>query len=233
MKKILYLLSVIFLLGSVVSCEKESEGLSRITHYAEITLEGPSTVVVPLGSEYEEPGYTAIEGETDVTDQVDVETNLDVNEAGVYEVRYIAVNDDGFASTESRTVLVYDTTPSIISSGIHTIAEGSHRIWFEGGAKVDFSGYEIVILQTEPGVFYISDFMGGYYAQRAGYGSDYAMSGSFELNEDNTITPLSSTVPGWGDSMDEMTSSSVDPETGQISYTMEYAGLMEFNIIIN
>lgn len=219
-------------MGLSVSCEKESEGLSRITHYAEITLEGSSIVVVPLGSAYDEPGYSAVEGETDVTDQVEVDTNLDTNQAGVYKVTYRAVNPDGFASTNSRTVLVYDTTPSIIESGIHTVAEGSNRIWSDG-TVVPFSGYEIVILQIEPGVFYISDFMGGYYDQRAGYGSDYAMSGNFELNEDNTLTPISSIVPGWGDSMDAMTSSSVDPETGQISYTIEYAGLMEFNIIIN
>lgn len=219
-------------MGSAVSCEKESEGLSRVTYYAEITLEGPGTVVVPLGSEYEEPGYTAVQDETDVTDQVEVDTNLDTNQAGVYEVTYRAVNEDGFASTNSRTVLVYDTTPSIIESGIHTVAEGSNRVWNDG-TVVPFSGYEIVILQIEPGVFYISDFMGGYYDQRVGYGSDYAMSGNFELNEDNTLTPISSIVPGWGDSMDAMTSSSVDPETGQISYTIEYAGLMEFNIIIN
>lgn len=232
MKKILYLLSIMFLLVSVISCEEESAGLSTITHYAEITLKGPSTVVVPLGSTYEEPGYTAMEGETDVTDQVEVESNVNPNQAGVYQVVYRAVNQDGFASTNSRTVLVYDTTPSIIESGLHTVAEGTNRTWADG-TVVPFSGYEIVILQTEPGVFYISDFMGGYYDQRVGYGPDYAMTGTFKLNADNTLTPLSSFVPGWGDSMDAMISSSVDPETGQIRYAIEYAGLMTFNIIIN
>ncbi|MCS2955955.1 DUF5012 domain-containing protein [Bacteroides thetaiotaomicron] len=34
------------------------------------------------------------------------------------------------------------------------------------------------------------DFLGGWYDQRAGYGPDYAMVGKFELNDDNTITPL-------------------------------------------
>lgn len=232
MKKILYFLSITFLLLSVVSCEEESAGLSTITNYAEITLEGTSTVVVPLGSDYVEPGYSAFEGETDVTDQVNVTDNLNTSKAGVYTVTYTAVNQDGYASSNSRTVLVYDTTPSIIESGIHTIGAGSNRTWSDG-TVVPFSGFEIVILQTEPGVFYISDFMGGYYDQRAGYGPDYAMTGYFQLNEDNTITPISSQVAGWGDSMDGMTSSSVNPETGVITYTIGYAGSMDFNIIIN
>jgi hypothetical protein len=59
------------------------------------------------------------------------------------------------------------------------------------------------------------------------------MTGYFELNGDNTLTPISSLVPSWGDSMDDMTASSVDPNTGQISYKIEYAGLMEFTIIMN
>jgi len=33
------------------------------------------------------------------------------------------------------------------------------------------------------------------------YGPDYAMVGKFELNDDNTITPLESYVAGWGDSI--------------------------------
>lgn len=232
MKKILYLLSITFLLLSVVSCEEDSAGLSRITHYAEIILEGESTVVVPLGSNYEELGFTALEGETDVTDQVVVNDNINTSQAGVYNVTYSAVNGDGFASSVTRTVLVYDTTPSIIESGIHIVGQGTNRTWSDG-TVVPFSGYEVVILQTEPGVFYISDYMGGYYDQRVGYGPDFAMTGYFQLNQDNTITPISSHVAGWGDSMDGMTSSSVDPETGVITYTIGYAGSMDFNIIIN
>ncbi|UVP33717.1 DUF5012 domain-containing protein [Bacteroides faecis] len=60
----------------------------------------------------------------------------------------------------------------------------------------------------EPGIFYISDLLSRLvcpYIAHCCYGPDYAMVGKFELNDDNTITPLESYVAGWGDSMDQMT----------------------------
>lgn len=230
---IFYLLILLLVTAGLSSCDEDTTaGYTDITYYP--TLEVLSTdTIVNKGADYVDPGvYAELQGE-DVTDQVQVTSNVDLSEAGIYTISYDITNDDGFTVSKSRTVYVADPTPSVISSGMHTVQEGTHRIWFSSGARVDFNGYDIIILQTEPGVFYISDFMGGYYDKRAGYGSGYAMQGYFELNEDNTITPISSLVPSWGDSMDEMTSSSVDPVTGQISYVMEYAGLMEYNIIMN
>ena len=137
--------------------------------------------------------------------------------------------EDGFAKTFTRTVYVADDTASPLKSGIYTIAEGSKRT---APSVVAFSGYEIVILQMEPGIFYISDFLGGWYDQRAGYGPDYAMVGKFELNDDNTITPLESYVAGWGDSMDQMTNTLLDPATGTLKWTVAYAGQLSFDIIV-
>lgn len=74
---------------------------------------------------------------------------------------------------------------------------------------------------------------GGYYDQRAGYGSNYAMQGYIQLNPDNTITLLDSYVIGWGDSLDDMTDATIDPVTGQIKWTISYAGIMEFYMTIN
>lgn len=141
-----------------------------------------------------------------------------------------AYNEDGFAKTFTRTVYVADNTASPLKSGIYTVAEGSKRT---APSVVAFSGYEIVIFQMEPGIFYISDFLGGWYDQRAGYGPDYAMVGKFELNDDNTITPLESYVAGWGDSMDQMTNTLLDPATGTLKWTVAYAGQLSFDIIVN
>ena len=140
-----------------------------------------------------------------------------------------AYNEDGFAKTFTRTVYVADNTASPLKSGIYTVAEGSKRT---APSVVAFSGYEIVILQMEPGIFYISDFLGGWYDQRTGYGPDYAMVGKFELNDDNTITPLESYVAGWGDSMDQMTNTLLDPATGTLKWTVAYAGQLSFDIIV-
>ena len=74
--------------------------------------------------------------------------------------RQAAYNEDGFAKTFTRTVYVADNTASPLKSGIYTVAEGSKRT---APSVVAFSGYEIVIFQMEPGIFYISDFLGGWY----------------------------------------------------------------------
>ena len=57
MKKIIY-----FVIGAVVamtlaaSCTKESEGLTRITYYPVLELEGETTMLVDKGSSFNEPG---------------------------------------------------------------------------------------------------------------------------------------------------------------------------------
>ena len=78
----------------------------------------------------------------------------------------------------------------------------------------------------------IRDMMGGYYDVRAGYGPRYAMSGYIQLTGDNEIFALSGIVPGWGDSYDEFYNGSYDPETGTVTYDMDYAGSMQFHIIL-
>ena len=236
MKKLLNILTIFAVTMFIISsCEKNTttEDVSRITYYATLEVLGDPIVIVDKGANYVDAGVYAEQKGDDVTDQVVTTSTVNTSEAGVYSVTYEITNEDGFSVTDSRTVYVADPTPSIISTGVHTTAEGTQRFWFSTKAIVPFSGLKIVLLQTEPGVFYISDFMGGYYDQRAGYGPDYAMTGYFQLNGDNTITPISSYVNGWGDSMDYLTNSSVDPGTGQITYKLGYAGLMEFTIIIN
>ncbi len=236
MNKILSKILVLSLIAAMgfSSCDDETtKGFTDITYYPSLDVLGDPVVIVDKGAAYDDAGcYAELNGE-DVTDQVEIISDVDTDEPGVYSINYSITNSDGFSVTGSRTVYVADPTPSIISNGIHTVADGTYRFWYSSSATVAFSGYEIIILQIEPGVFYISDFMGGYYDQRAGYGSNYAMTGTFQLNADNTITPLSSYVAGWGDSMDAMSETSVDATTGQIKYKMGYAALMDFYMIID
>lgn len=232
-KLLFILLSVLTIVG-LGSCDDESTaGYTGITYYPILEVLGESSIILDIGTTFVDPGYYAELNGEDVTDQVEVVSNVNTAVGGVYSVSYKITNEDGFSVSGSRTIYVKDPTPSIIYSGIHTTAPGTFRFWLSSGAVVNFSGFEILILQTEPGVFYISDFMGGYYDQRVGYGPAYAMTGYFQLNDDNTITPLSGFVAGWGDSYDYLKDSSVDPVTGQITYKLGYAGLMEYTIILN
>ena len=230
---ILVVASMLAIVGFSGCKDVTTAGFTDITYFPTLTVLGDPVVIVDKGANYQDAGAEATLNGEDVTDQIETTSNVDTSTPGIYTVSYKITNADGISRSGLRTVYVADPTPSIISSGVHTVADGTYRLWLSDGKIVNFSGYNIIILQTEPGKFYISDFMGGYYDQRAGYGSNYAMSGYFQLNADNTITPLSSIVPGWGDSMDDISASAVDPATGRITYTMGYAGKMTFNIIIN
>lgn len=84
------------------------------------------------------------------------------------------------------------------------------------------------VTKAAPGIFYVSDMMGGYYDQKAGYGSSYAMTGYFQLLADNSLVLLSSSVEGWGDSATGFKDGKYDPATGEISLRSElcqYNGL--------
>lgn len=233
MKKIIYSLMLCLTLTVFTGCEDEtSQDQSRVTYYATLELKGDATVFWNMGEPYVDPGYVAeLQGE-DVTDQVVTEGQVDVNTPGIYSLVYKITNADGFSVTESRTVMVADPTESPVSSGYWTTDAESYRNY--NGVTKYGSAYPVVILQMAPGRFYISDFLAGWYDQRAAYGAAYAMVGEFQLNEDNTITPLKSSVAGWGDSMNEMIDGKYDPATGSITWCVVYGGdtRMEFYVTL-
>lgn len=236
MKNKIFVLLIYVALGVIgmTSCKDvTTEGFTDITYYPKLTVLGEETVLVNKGDSYQDAGATADLNGEDVSDEIETVSDVNTAEAGVYSVNYKIVNPDGFAVTASRTVYVADPTPSPIRNGVHTTLDGTFRFWLSSSAIVNFSGFDVTILQIEPGVFYITDFMGGYYDQRVGYGSNFAMGGTFRVNEDNTITLLTSYVPGWSDSADYLKDGTVDPVTGQITYKLGYAALMEYTIFID
>jgi hypothetical protein len=224
MKKIIYSLFLFCSLIVFVGCEGiTSEDPSKITYFADIKLDGDVTVLWPLGEAFVEPGYSAeMQGE-DITSQIKVTGLPNTNEAGIYTITYSAINADGFPASVSRTVFVYDPTPSVLESGFYTVNKSSYRKVLSSGVTVAYgSDFDIAIFQVEPGVFYVSDLFGGWYAQRAGYGSSYEMNSYVALNDDNTFELLDSYNAGWGDGMSEFYDATYDPETATISWAPEY-----------
>lgn len=233
MKNKIIIIAALFLASAgMQSCEKETTGgFTKVTIYPVLEVLGDPVVIVNKGETYEDAGALAeLDGE-DVSSDVIVQSNVNTDQAGIYSVRYAITNADGFTVNGSRTVYVSDPTPSAITPGVKTVAAGTNRAG--GAAGVPYSGYSVILLQLEPGTFYISDFFGGYYEVRAGYGPSYAMTGRFKLNADNTLSLVQSSVAGWGDSLDDLTGGSVNPETGTISFTASYAGTYDFNVILN
>jgi len=223
MKK--YLLSILMALPVLVlgSCEKKSEGLTRTTAYAILTLDGESTVFVDKGTAYAEPGYTATIDGKDVKDQVAVTSNVDTNTSGIYSVVYKITTKDGFSASATRTVIVLDSNDNV--EGIYALNASSNRNGTLYGKPFEF----MVINKGDHYEF--DDILGGWYAQRAGYGSDYAMQASVSIASDGTITLIDSYVNGWGDSLNEMSDDSkYDFETHTFTYSVLYGGNYSFNV---
>ncbi|MDR1022272.1 MAG: DUF5012 domain-containing protein [Prevotellaceae bacterium] len=223
MKRHFYLafLSVLLLFG----CEKETENVSRTTYYCDFSLKGNPVEFVSLGSAYSEPGWEASDQGVDVSSAVVTSGAVDANEAGLYRISYSVKNTDGFPATLTRQVVVCDVTPSPLETGFYTVSKNSNRNVTTAYGQ-DFT---ILIYQVSPGEFYVSDLFGGWYEQRAGYGSDYAMTGSIKLESDNTLSLVESSVVGWGDGLDGL-SGAYNPDTKTITWAAGYAGAYTFNV---
>lgn len=216
----------------LTSCSDDYEKTdSRLTYYVNLEMQGDAFVQVPIGTSYKDAGCKATMNGQDATNRI-VTTgveDVDVNTAGLYLVTYSAINDDGFPASVSRTVAVCDPTVTTDFTGTWTLQAGSYRLREE--ATTPYSDFGIKIRRDAPGIFYVSDFLGGYYDQRAGYGSSYACTGYLQLTADNQLVCLSNGVAGWGDAMDDF-EGTYDPATGTLTFESYYAGML-FHVILN
>ena len=227
MKNSILFLAVIALAATgLQSCDKDSSaGLTRITYYPTLTVLGDEVTVVNKDETYDDPGvYAELNGE-DVTDKVEVSSNVNANSVGIYEVSYRVANADGFLATASRTVIVVSPTVTADISGTYAVTADSYRKVLSTDAEVTFGAtYDISITGIGSGVFAISDFFAGWYDKRADYGPSYAMTGYIQLKEDDTIELLSSHISGWGDSLDDLSNAAYNPGDGKIHWEATYAG---------
>lgn len=229
--KVLYFALLTIMLFSFSSCEKESLGLTDITYYADIQLLGETSIIVNKGDNFEDPGFKATINGKDVSSQVTVKSNVDTSESGIYSIVYSMTNEDGFESSVTRTIIVLDLTDPI--EGIWGVTPTSFRI-YDGGAPVAYGdSFEFLVINRGSGDFFIEDLMAGWYAQRAGYGSNYAMQALVNIADDGTITLKESQVPGWGDSADDLKNGKYDAATSTITYNLFYAEKIEFDVTLN
>lgn len=226
---IIAVLSVLF-----IACEKETADLSESTYYVAFDIQGDNPLIVQVGGSFVDPGCIATEKGVDVTaSKMTVNSNVDPNVMGLYQVEYSAVNKDGLKSRAIRNVIVCNPNVTTDISGEYYAALGTQRI-YNNVTITPFNGPTLksVITRLAPGFFSVSDFFSGYYAVRAGYGANYAMTGYIALNEDNTIGLVSSSVKGWGDSLDALKNASYNPITGNIYWEADYAGIMTFYVTL-
>ena len=207
----------------VTSCgDKESEGLSRITYYPTIDLEGGSYIVWNKGTAWQEPGYISFMNGEDVTSEVTISGTPDVNKSGIYTLTYTTKkNEDGFDASASRTVVVLDPNSDI--EGFYMTQPDSYRSY--NGADVAYGrAFEILIIDNGDGTLTVDDLLGGWYCQRAGYGTNYAMGGIIGLDGSN-VSLVDSYIPGWGDGLGYLTGTYAD---GVFTIETEYVSGMIF-----
>jgi hypothetical protein len=98
-------MSALFLaLALLNGCDDETtEGVSKVTYYAEITLKGEQWNSIRQGENWTDPGAVAVEDGA----EIELQTGGDVvnpNTPGVYTIQYTAINKDGFPAKEYRYV---------------------------------------------------------------------------------------------------------------------------------
>ena len=109
MKKILNIMicmTVLFL----SSCDTESTGgVSSVTDYAVIEINGSDEVIINQGDNWTDPSANVTLGGAPYP--FETSTVVDTNVPGVYYITYSAVNDLGFSASATRTVVVVSTSP--------------------------------------------------------------------------------------------------------------------------
>jgi len=107
MKKIFKILLAIFLLSvfSFSACDKDKDETAPI-----ITLIGNNPMVIFVGTDYTEPGATAIDDvDEDISAEIVITHNIDKNTVGSYNVKYNVSDEAGNAAAE--VIRVVDVEP--------------------------------------------------------------------------------------------------------------------------
>ncbi|WP_170863151.1 DUF5011 domain-containing protein [Pseudozobellia thermophila] len=111
MKK-LYRTLLLVGLALFASCDgEETNDVSLVTNYATVEIIGERTTVINVGDTYVDPGATSeIAGSSA---EYSTSGSVDTSTPGVYTLTYETINDDGFAASARRVVVVLSTEPSI------------------------------------------------------------------------------------------------------------------------
>lgn len=82
-----------------------------------ITLTGNSTVVLPLGDEFTDDGYTAVDDvDGDITEKVSKTGEIDNQTTGTYTITYEVSDNSGNATSIARNVIVYPKQTGDVAS---------------------------------------------------------------------------------------------------------------------
>jgi hypothetical protein len=101
------------ILSAACESEGDSFGISTITYFPSFELVDGESVVVETGNEFV-PDAIVVEGENELEPTID--SNVDTEVPGIYNVVYSAINSDGYAGSATQEVIVYD--PAIVPTDV-------------------------------------------------------------------------------------------------------------------
>lgn len=244
MKRKLLILLSLPILFTFVSCEKEleSEGVNtKITYYATFTMTGSPLIFHEFGTPFTEPGIIAEENgvalpiETTVSGiyRSNPSGTVDGNRENKYDVKYSAINSDGYPGSTSRSIYVFKTGDFVTSiEGLYTATVV--RTPSQGSVPADKVLSYVIIWKNTDGSYGISNGDGAYYELGRGLGYNYIAPGctfSYDLGT-STFTPGSvGTVNTFGDPL-SVTALTVDAVNKKMTLTSHWATGNGYNFII-
>lgn len=128
----------------IPGCDVSFEGYSAYMSYDPtppiLTLVSPDTVCLKLGETYYERGATATDArDGDITNRIQVHSDLNTNKAGIYTLKYVVRDlDYNLSDTLTRTVYVIPA-PKIVLSGSDTFYIDVNTTYNEPG----YTAYDI------------------------------------------------------------------------------------------
>lgn len=185
MKKLVLLSLPLLMFASLFqSCKTETLGVTRVTTYPTIEIIGDDLIIIEVGDAFTDEGAVAFIGETLVEFQTVGVVNT--NQAGFYNIRYVAVNDEGFSIAAVRTVIVYE------SGTVSGLYNGTRQPQNLGGL--------VLVYNVGGDNYFITDLLGGWYEFGPNnYGPAYAFPATIEVDEvARTFTVVSGGVGGFG-----------------------------------
>ena len=181
MKKYISVILAAALMFSAMSCKKQSAGVTRITYYPTITLEGDA-IIIKVGESYTDPGFSASMNGENITDKVTVTDDIDNTTPGIYHIYYSTTNEDGISSAAVRTVFV--TNPGHFDN-VYLSACG----W---NPTPTYRNLPILIEEIQSGIYLIEDLCGGFYCygRYPGYEPtyDFHAEGYVTVGADGSLT---------------------------------------------
>ncbi|WP_306641444.1 DUF5011 domain-containing protein [Sanyastnella coralliicola] len=145
----LFLCAAAVAMVAMTSCGKEEE---TDTVAPAITLVGAAEIDVTLNQSYTDPGYSAQDDtDGDLTDQVEVNGTVDVNQTGVYELSYSVSDAAGNETTLSRSVTVVNDADFL--GGMYSVSTNCASSSWDND---DFMSF-ITVSETNNNAFTISE----------------------------------------------------------------------------